>query len=192
MASPSNILLDFSTIPSIVQQFRKKGKKIILTQGSFDLVHIGHGRYLEKAKSYGDVLVVGIDSDEKIKKRKGSDRPVVPEEERAEMLTYFRSVDFVVIKPLIEKKFELVRLVKPDVLVLTEETYAKYSPEQLAELKTLCKKIEVMKAQATTSTSAKIRLVQIGAASKIGAALSKKLIHSIEEVLKELKEEVGK
>ena len=191
MALPSTVL-HLSEVSQIVEKHRKQKQKIVLTQGSFDLVHIGHGRYLQKAKSYGDILIVGIDSDEKIKKRKGPERPVVPEDERAEMLTYFRSVDYVVIKPLIEKKFELVRLVKPDVLILTQETHERYSPEQLAELKKLFKKIEVMKAQATTSTSAKIRLVQIGAAHKIGKALSERLIKSIEEVLKELKEEVGK
>lgn len=183
----SSTILNIQNVEPLVQKLRQQKKKIVLTQGSFDLVHIGHGRYLQKARSYGDVLIVGIDSDEKIKKRKGPERPVVPENERAEMLTYFGSVDYVVIKPLIEKKFELVRVIQPDVLILTEETYERYTAEQLKELKTLCKKIEVLKAQATTSTSAKIRLVQIGAAKKIGEQLNQRLIKTIEEVLAELK-----
>lgn len=180
-------IIQFSRISQLISSLKKSKKKIVLTQGTFDLVHIGHGRYLQKAKSYGDVLIVGVDSDEKVRKRKGPDRPVVPEDERMEMLTYFRSVDYVVLKPLNEEKFSLIKKIHPDVLVLTQETHERYTSEQLAEVKTLCGKIVVLEAQATTSTSAKIRLMQIGAAKKIGTTLSEKLIHTIEEVLREVR-----
>lgn len=187
MEISSQIIRKLKKVAPLVRQLRKQKKSIVLTQGTFDLVHIGHGRYLDKAKSYGDVLIVGLDSDEKVRKRKGPDRPVVPEDERMEMLTYFRSVDYVVLKPATEQKFLLVKTIHPDVLVVTEETYSRYSPEQIAELKALCKKITVMKSQATTSTSAKIRLMQIGAAKKIGKQLNDRLIKTIEDVLAELK-----
>jgi len=180
------ILQNTSQIIALLEKFRSSGQRIVLTQGSFDMVHIGHGRYLEKAKSFGDVLIVGVDSDAKIKHRKGEDRPIVPQAERLEMLTYLRAVDFVYLKELNAPKFELIKLVRPDVLVATQETY---SPERLEELKEYCGRVEVLAPMATTSTSAKLRLLQMGAAKKISATLTKKLIGTIEEVLAELKGE---
>lgn len=182
-----NIITEYSQLAEIIKTLRTQKKKIVLTQGTFDLVHIGHGRYLEKAKSYGNVLIVGVDSDEKVKLRKGPDRPVVPEAERTEMLTYFNSVDLVVLKKNVEKKFELVKIVQPDVLIVTAETHQRYTPAQLVELEQYCGQVVMLEAQATTSTSAKIRLLQIGAAKKISTVLNEKLVKTIEEVLKELK-----
>src|SRR5271156_3110053 len=76
---------NFAKVKMLVKHCRGLGLKIVLTQGSWDMVHIGHARYLEEAKRHGDFLVVGVDSDEKIRRRKGPDRPVVPEGERLEM-----------------------------------------------------------------------------------------------------------
>lgn len=187
MHDTSRIISSVKKLSPFIKEFRKDKKSIVLTQGTFDLVHIGHARYCEAAKSFGDVLIVGVDSDEKVKKRKGKDRPIVPQEERLEMLTHLRSVDLVVVKELDAPKFELVKAVKPDVLVVTRENYDRYTPENIVELKKLCGSLEVLEPQATTSTSAKIRLLQMGAADRISATLSKKLIRTIEEVLAELK-----
>lgn len=184
MSSKDTIISSYSAIPALVEKYRKTGKKIVLTQGSFDMLHIGHGRYLREARSRGDVLIVGVDSDEKIRARKGPERPVVPEEERIEMLSYLSSVDHVVLKPLSTPKWELIKLIHPDILIATQETY---SPEELTELQTLCGSVVVLEPQATTSTSAKIRRVQIGAAKKMSTALSTKLIKAIEDALEELK-----
>lgn len=189
MADQSQIIRQLKKLPSILKKIRRQKQRIVLTQGSFDMVHIGHARYCVKAKSFGDVLFVGVDSDQKIRARKGPDRPVVPEDERLEMLTHLRSVDYVVLKPITQEKFLLVRTIRPDVLIVTEETYQRYTPKQVAELEELCGEVVVLEAQATTSTSAKIRLLQMGAAKKISNTLSKKLIGTIEEVLKELKGE---
>ena len=180
----SVIISSYAKLPSLVKQYRTDGKKIVLTQGTFDLIHIGHARYLEEAKQHGDVLFVGVDSDEKVRQRKGPDRPVVPEEERAEMLTYFRSVDHVVIKPVLEEKWSLLKIIKPDVLIATRETY---SDAQIKELEKLCGKVVVLEPMATTSTSAKIRRVQIGAAKEMSKTLSTRLIKAIEDALEELK-----
>ena len=180
----SQIILDYKKLEPFLDQYRKDKKKIILNQGPVDMVHIGHARYCEKAKSYGDVLIVGVDSDEKVKKRKGPDRPIVPEDERLEMLTHLRAVDLVVLKKLDAPKWDLIKLIQPDVLVATKKTY---TDEQIEELKQWCKKIVVLDPMATTSTSAKLRLVQMGATKKVSAAFSKKLVKSIEEVLAELK-----
>lgn len=177
-------ILDAKKMPALVEKYRKEGKSIVLTQGVFDLVHIGHARYCQEAKKYGDVLIVGVDSDEKVRFRKGPDRPIVPQEERLEMLTYLRSVDAVVLKELKAEKLSLIKTVRPDVLVATRDTY---SPDRLKELEQYCGKVVVLDPMATTSTSAKIRRLQIGAAKKIGETLSAKLIVTIEEVLRELK-----
>jgi D-glycero-beta-D-manno-heptose 1-phosphate adenylyltransferase len=182
----ASILIDITQLQKRVEAYRKQGKKIVLTQGSFDMVHIGHARYCEEAKTYGDILIVGVDSDEKVRSRKGPDRPVVPEEERLEMLTYLRSVDLVVLKDLAWPKLHLIKAIRPDVLVATRDTY---TPEKVKELHEWCGKVVVLEPMATTSTSAKLRRLQIGAAKKISATLSKRLIGAIEEVLQELKGE---
>src|SRR5688572_3071996 len=91
---PPAIVVSFAELKQTLKEFRKNNPndKVVLTQGTYDLVHIGHARYFQKAKSYGDFLIVGVDSDEKVKVRKGPDRPVVPEDERLEMLTYLKPI----------------------------------------------------------------------------------------------------
>ncbi len=184
MSSKTKIINAYDAIPAIVAQYRSKGKKIVLTQGSFDMLHIGHGRYLTEARARGDVLFVGLDSDEKIRARKGPERPVVPEEERVEMLTYLSSVDQVVLKPLDAPKWQLIKLISPDVLIATREAY---TPAEITQLEKICGSVVVLEPQATTSTSAKLRRVQIGAAKKMTKSLSLKLIKAIEDALEELK-----
>ncbi len=171
-------------IVPIVEKLRRQGKKIVLTQGSFDLVHIGHCRYCAKAKEHGDVLIVGVDSDEKVRQRKGKDRPVVPQSERLEMMTYLEPVDYVVLKELADPKYNLTKLIRPDVLIAVESTY---TPEKIEQLEEFCGELIVLPYQATTSTSAKIRLVQIGAAKEITRSLSKRFVNVMEEMIEELK-----
>jgi D-beta-D-heptose 7-phosphate kinase/D-beta-D-heptose 1-phosphate adenosyltransferase len=182
----THTILEFSNVLKLIKKYRAADKTIVLTQGSFDMVHIGHARYLAEAKRHGNVLFVGVDSDEKIRERKGSDRPIVPQDERLEMLTYLKPVDHVVLKELDQPKWELIKLIRPDVLIATAETY---SEAQLAELRQWCAKVVVLDPMATTSTSAKIRRVQLGYAKHVGNALSEKLIHTIEEVLEEFKQQ---
>ena len=182
------IVLDIAELPAIVAKYRKAGKKIVLTQGSFDMVHIGHARYCQKASEYGDILIVGVDSDEKVRSRKGPDRPIVPQAERLEMLTYLSSVDLVVLKDEKAAKWAYIKAVKPDVLVATKETY---TPEKIKALQAWCGKIVVLEPMATTSTSAKLRRMQIGAAKKISDTMSQKLIKTIEDFLEELREEAA-
>lgn len=92
---------------------RRKGAKIVLANGCFDLFHVGHIRYLAGAKTLGDCLIVGINSDEQVRRLKGENRPFMPEMERAEIVSALRSVDFVTIfyEPTVE---ELIRAVRPD------------------------------------------------------------------------------
>lgn len=185
MKNGHKIITDYRKIPALVKKYRQEGKKTVLTSGSFDMLHIGHCRYLCEAKKFGDVLFVGVDSDKKIKKRKGPERPVVPEEERLEMLTYIEDVGHVVLKKLNQPKWKLIKMVVPDILVAIGETYSK---EQLEKLKEIVGEIVIMERRATTSTSAKIRLVQIGAEKRITKTISKKLIAAVEDILQELKD----
>lgn len=181
------IILKAEAMTPFIEQYRAEGKRIVLTQGSFDLVHIGHARYCEEAKKHGDILIVGVDSDEKVRSRKGPDRPVVPEDERLEMLTYLASVDHVVLKDVDDKKWNLIRLIKPDVLIATKQTY---TPEKIKKLEKICGKVVVLEPRATTSTSAKIRRLQIGFMEKIGNILQTRMNKAMDDILKQLQKEL--
>ena len=92
---------------------RAEGLRIVLANGCFDLLHVGHLRYLSGAKALGEFLVVGINSDEQARKLKGEGRPFLPEDERAEIVSALRCVDIVTIfdEPTVE---ELIRIIRPD------------------------------------------------------------------------------
>lgn len=182
--SEGRVISDYKKIKTLIDHCKGLGLKIVLTQGTFDMIHVGHGRYLMDAKNHGDLLVVGVDSDKKVKHRKGPERPVVPQEERLEMLTHLRYVDIVFLKELKDPKWSLIKAINPDILIATKETYHK---AQLSELKKYCGKVVVLEPRATTSTSAKIRLLQIGTAKKLGQTLTPKIMKVIEEVLSEVK-----
>jgi rfaE bifunctional protein nucleotidyltransferase chain/domain len=93
---------------------RKHGARIVLANGCFDILHVGHIRYLEGAKELGDVLVVGINSDEQVRAQKGEGRPFVPERERAEIIAAIRVVDFVTIFPEATVE-QLLLCIRPDI-----------------------------------------------------------------------------
>ena len=99
-----------------VSRLREEGKKIVFTNGCFDILHLGHVRYLERAKSFGDILIVGVNSDASVRRLKGEDRPVNPEFDRAYLLASLDSVDFVTVFDE-DTPYELIRMVEPDILV---------------------------------------------------------------------------
>jgi len=103
-------------IRRIVDNLKAKGKRIVFTNGCFDLLHVGHIRYLEEAKALGDILVVGINSDQSVRRIKGSYRPILPEEERAEILSGLGCVDYVTIFDEADP-LELISSLQPHVLV---------------------------------------------------------------------------
>ena len=92
---------------------RRKGAKIVLANGCFDLFHVGHIRYLASAKALGNCLIVALNSDEQVRKLKGARRPLMPEAERAEIVSALKFVDYVTIfsEPTVE---ELIRAIRPD------------------------------------------------------------------------------
>jgi len=107
---------NWDEILTIVSELKDKGKKIIFTNGCFDILHIGHVKYLEEAKSLGDVLILGLNSDHSVKKLKGKNRPINTQADRAYILASLEVVDYLVIFEE-DTPFELIKLIKPDVLV---------------------------------------------------------------------------
>jgi D-glycero-beta-D-manno-heptose 1-phosphate adenylyltransferase len=106
-------ILDRSELVEQIKAARRENKKIVLANGCFDLFHVGHIRYLAGAKDLADCLIVGINSDEQVRKLKGENRPFMPESERAEIIAALRFVDYVTIfeEPTVE---ELIHAVRPD------------------------------------------------------------------------------
>jgi rfaE bifunctional protein nucleotidyltransferase chain/domain len=174
---------DYSRITHIVGSLRDLGLKVVLTAGSFDILHEGHSMYLEAARGFGDFLIVGVDSDEKVRKRKGPNRPAVPEQERLRIVTHQRGVGLVTLKRSEDPRWELIRAVRPDVLVATAETY---KPDEIEELESgLCGRVEVLERMATVSTSARIRLLQLELAETLSARLSERLPRVIQDIIDE-------
>jgi len=99
-----------------VKRLRAEGKKIVFTNGCFDILHLGHVKYLEKAKSFGDVLIVGVNSDNSVRRLKGAERPVNPEFDRAYLLAALDAVDFVTIFDE-DTPYALIEALRPDILV---------------------------------------------------------------------------
>src|SRR2546421_13071965 len=118
-------ILDRNRVIARVAIARRHGARIVLANGCFDILHVGHVRYLEAAKGLGDLLVVGINSDEQVRRLKGPGRPFVNERERAEVIASLRAVDFVTIfpEPTVEA---LLKALRPDIHAkgtdYTEET----------------------------------------------------------------------
>jgi len=104
-----------SELPALMEELKKKGQQVVLTNGCFDLLHAGHIRLFSASKQMGDILIVAIDDDESVKKLKGSGRPVIRAEERVRILSALDSVDYVVVFSANELE-KLIEIVKPDVL----------------------------------------------------------------------------
>jgi len=165
-----------------VSHLRGLDYKIVLTSGSFDLIHLGHVKYLSRAKEFGGILVVGVDSDAKIRRRKGEARPMVPEAERLEMLAYQRPVDLIYLKDDDEPRWALIKAVAPDVLVLTEDH--SYTEAQQEELLTIVGRIEVVTRQASVTTSERIRQMYMHMGERLGPKLAKVLPGLIDDILR--------
>ncbi len=123
-----NNLIPRNQIESKVAQLRAEGKKIVTTNGCFDILHLGHVRILEAAREMGDVLIVGINTDESVKRLKGPERPLNHHLDRAEVVGALKAVDFVTIFPE-DTPVEMLELIKPDFHVKGSD----YQPSALAE-----------------------------------------------------------
>lgn len=122
-----NKILDLNILKDKVRKLKLKNK-IVLTNGCFDLLHVGHIRYLRKAASLGDILIIAVNSDQSVRKLKGSNRPLLPLEERMELLAALDFVDFVTSFST-KTCSPVIKLIKPDLYVKGGD----YSPETLPE-----------------------------------------------------------
>ena len=115
-SNSSSHIKSFEEIEILAKKLHDKGKKIIFTNGCFDILHAGHVKYLEEAKSYGDILILGLNADSSVRKLKGPTRPINNQDDRAYILASLESVDYVVIFEE-ETPYELIKLIQPHVLV---------------------------------------------------------------------------
>lgn len=107
------------TLDSLIVKLGKlQDKKVVFVTGTFDILHVGHIKFLKEAKSKGDILVVGITSDNTVKRLKDSTRPIISEKERAKVLDAIKYVDYVFISSDKMKKSELILKIKPDIAVI--------------------------------------------------------------------------
>lgn len=154
------------------------GHKVVCTIGSWDMLHIGHLRYLNAAKKYGDVLVVGVDSDRGIKSYKGPLRPIIPERERVEMLSYQSCVDYVTLVDDIDDKgnwqYGIIKDLPIDVFVAVEGN--SYTVKQKQMIKKLCKNLSVIPRQAlgTSSTDIVQNVIKTHLLDQVGGIKKKK------------------
>ncbi len=145
----------------LVKELRSKGKEIAFTNGCFDLLHIGHVRYLYQANQLGDLLLVALNSDSSIRSLKGSTRPIMPEEDRLEMIAALEMVDYVTLFSELTCS-SLLKQIKPDVYVKGGD----YNPENLPEWPVVKKYggriefVELIAGRATSDVIKKIKGVE--------------------------------
>lgn len=156
-------LVAMSDLMTLHEQLKEKGKRIVFTAGSWDLLHVGHCRYFEEAAKQGDILIVGVSSNEAIRKVKGPNKPILDEKIRCEMLTYIRTIDFVTLLP--EPSCQpTLGLLKPDVFITVKEDWAANYKES-KEYKTVTKyggEVKVVDRQSTALSTTKIVQRAIG------------------------------
>ena len=114
--SSDSYIKSVEEIAVLSQELKKQGKKIVFTNGCFDILHVGHVKYLEEAKSYGDILILGLNSDNSVSRLKGATRPINTEDDRAYILASLEAVDYV-IKFDEDTPYELIKSVQPHILV---------------------------------------------------------------------------
>src|SRR3989338_3359067 len=183
LSSGSNLkdrfIPNLKELKRVTDNLKRMGYRIVLTQGVYDMLHEGHARYLEQALSYGDILVVGVDSDELTRKRKGPNRPVVPQGERLQMLAHLRSVGILTIREVDHGMGKLIETVRPDVLITSSST-SDFGKKEIVVYKKLCGKIVTLPPQAATSTTARVRLLTISGADQ----LAREIMQGVPQLVK--------
>lgn len=150
-------IVPLARLKSLLRGIRKEGKTIVFTNGCFDIIHAGHVRYLNKAKSLGDILIAGLNSDISVKKIKGEKRPIVPQKERAEVLSGIEAVDYVVLfnEPT---PIRLIKATLPDILVKGAD-WAKHAivgADVVKEAGGRIARVKLVKGRSTTNIIKKI------------------------------------
>lgn len=129
MNNPTKKIVPRERAASQAREWREQGERVVLANGCFDLLHVGHVRYLHGAKALGGKLVVALNSDESVRKLKGEGRPLMPEQERAEILAALSDVDAVVIFSELDVR-ALIREMRPDVQAKGTDYTAESVPER--------------------------------------------------------------
>ncbi len=163
------LVSSYEELAKKVGALKTLGKTVIYLSGTFDLLHIGHCRYfrtaIEEAMRVTEqpekeiILIVGVDNDEEVRKRKGEFRPIVPQDERAEMLEYIDDVDYVAIKEEEELGWRLGEMIRPDFLILSESTTflnTSSKEDMIGNIKQWAGDVIILPPQAMTSTTGKI------------------------------------
>ncbi len=119
-------IVDWTAAEKLVQKWKQQGLSIVFTNGCFDIVHIGHVDYLERARNLGDKLILGLNTDKSIKRIKGEKRPIVEENARARVIAALEFVDVVVLFDE-DTPIRLIEAIKPDILVKGDD----YTPENI-------------------------------------------------------------
>jgi D-beta-D-heptose 7-phosphate kinase/D-beta-D-heptose 1-phosphate adenosyltransferase len=180
--TPSEMIInDIPRLSEIVSHIKGIGLRVGLTQGTYDLLHVGHSRYLAAAKTMCDILIVGVDSDEKVRKAKGPNRPIVNQAERMEQLCYQSAVNIVCLKEEHHSPLFLLKSVMPDVLIISKST-KQFPEERIREYREHCGELVILEPQAETSTTARVRMVMLDFQKEVTMQLSARIPQLVEEV----------
>ncbi len=178
-----NISFTINKITDLVNVYKSNGNKVVLTLGSWDMLHVGHMRYIEEAKKKGDILIVGVDSDAKISERKGKDRPIVKQKERIEMLSHLKYIDMLFIIDGEETSISVTEKIRPNVLIVSKTSQNK---DNELRLKKNCDSIIILPAQAETSTTAKIRKLHIDGMKRLYTSISLEINNIIKKEVEKM------
>jgi len=151
------MIVSLKKLKSIVKKLKQQGKKIVFTNGCFDILHKGHISLLKKAKKYGDVLIVGVNTDDSVKRLKGKDRPINPQDVRAEILDSIKYVDYVVLFNE-DTPYKLITELKPNVVVKGKD----YKPEEIVGWGIVPKvvRVDIVEGFSTTGLIKKIKGIE--------------------------------
>ncbi|MEI8377172.1 MAG: D-glycero-beta-D-manno-heptose 1-phosphate adenylyltransferase [bacterium] len=153
------MIIDRKYLEEVIFEEKQQNKKIVSTNGCFDILHVGHVRYLQESKKQGDILVVCLNSDASVKRLKGDSRPLNSEEDRAEVLAALACIDYVVIFDE-DTPCNLIEIIKPDVHTKGGD----YNPDNLPETKVIRENggelvfINFTEGKSTTATIEKMKL----------------------------------
>src|ERR1035437_9899852 len=132
-----NRIIDVEKAVKLSRRFKKEGKTVILTGGCFDILHLGHIKFLEAAKKTGNILFVFVESDENVKRIKGDQRPIHNQDERAQVLEALRFIDYVVKIPFLKENADYDKLIlrlAPSIIAVTKESSAVEHNKRQAKL----------------------------------------------------------
>lgn len=167
--APAMYIPDYDQLGAFCDYLKKGGHALVLTSGVWDVFHEGHHDYIEKAMGCGDVLIVGVDTDELTRKRKGPNRPIVNFEARLKLIRALYMVDIVAVRDVhhVESdNYGLIKTIKPDVLIMSQST-TDFSDEDRENLKPYYGRIEVLPPMAVTTTSGNVRRLIVEGASAL-------------------------